>query len=65
MVIGWAYIKELAATNTREKGIGFIKLYMRRRHSKGGRKESVSRQSIKEKCDQCSSFLTLWRFRKL
>ena len=35
MVVRWAYIKELAVTNTREKGIGIITSYMGGRHSKG------------------------------
>ena len=35
MVVRWAYIKELAVTNTREKEIGIITLYMGGRCSKG------------------------------
>ena len=35
MVVRWAYIKELATMNTRERGIVIIKLYMRGKRSKG------------------------------
>ena len=45
--------------NTRERGgIEFIRLYTKGRHSKEWRGESVYGQRIREKCDQCSSFLT-------
>ena len=55
----WAYIKELATTNTRGGEIEFIRLYIRGKHSEGWREESIHRQRIREKCNWCSSFLTI------
>ena len=59
IVVRWAYVKELAMMTTRERGIEIIKLYMREKCSKGWGKESVYGWGIREKCDQCSSSLTL------
>ena len=41
VIVRWAYVKELAVTNTRERRIGVVKLYMRGKHSKEWREESV------------------------
>ena len=53
VIVGWAYVKELAVTNTRERGIEIIKLYTRGKYSEGRRRENVYGQRIREKCDQC------------
>ena len=40
-MFGWAYVKELAMTDTREREIEFIRLYMKGKHSKKWWEESV------------------------
>ena len=45
VVVRWAYVKELAMTNTRERRIGVIKLCMRGNIAKDGeRKASMGKE---------------------